>query len=81
LIQEDSTMKEKEIKYITLRRLLVKFDIVDSYDKIISIFDSKFLDKKNISKKILAQCIDDNKRIKGEFGIELEPYGYFECKI
>ncbi|HSE91089.1 MAG TPA: hypothetical protein VLJ79_33070 [Candidatus Binatia bacterium] len=75
------SFKDREIKYLTLRRLLVRCDMIDSYDRLIDRFDSKFTDNKNVCKRIFANCIDDNRRIQKDYGIELEPYGYLDCKI
>ena len=73
--------KDREIKYLTLRKLLVKYGMVDAYDRLIDKFDSKYIDKKSVCKEILERCIDDNRRIQKDYVIELEPYGYLDGKI
>jgi hypothetical protein len=72
--------KEKEVKYITLRRVLVRSGLIDSYDRLIEIFDRKYVDKEDICKEIFAQCIEDNRKIERDYAISLEPYGYFGRK-
>jgi hypothetical protein len=68
----------RELKYLTLRRLLVRYGVIDSYDRLIDMFDNKFIDKKGICKQILAECLEDNRRIEQEYGIKLRVYGYLD---
>jgi hypothetical protein len=75
------SVKNREIKYLTLRRLLVRLDMIDAYDRLFDTFDSKFMDKTNVCKQILAKCIDDNRKIQKDYGIDLEPHGYLDCRV
>jgi hypothetical protein len=68
-----------EWQQVPLRRLLAKVGLIDSYDGLLRRLDRRFVDKQGVCRSILSKCIDDNRRIQSDFGIDLERYGYLDA--